>query len=196
MNKNWGMNPTGVLRTRNVKSLYLDMHPLLNRREKELMMGGKAMAAQKVVDATLAKLQLRSGDGRPVTLADSSLKPYQRRVKAREGMGPVVETTTVKRGGASYQVPTPIHQSRRDARAVRWLVDGSRRRLSKDRVHGMADAMALETRHVLGDRERLKERDAESSSAAASRTSYGVSKMLMLHKNAKANRVFAHRRWH
>jgi len=184
------------LRGLNIHSPHQDRHPWLNRREKELMRCGKATVAEGLRNDTRRLLHARSGEGRPGMRSNQSLKPYERVVLARAGRGPVVETVSVKRGGASYHVPTPIRPNRRDARAVRWLVDGAILRLKKDRLHGTPEALALEVLHVLTDREALKDLDAGRLGPGGLHiASHGIQKRLALHKVAKANRVFTHRRW-
>jgi hypothetical protein len=77
--------------------------------------------------------------------------------------------------------------------AVRWLLEGAALRVKKDRVPGMDAGLMLEGLYVL--------RDALSLSSAAGdtdlkdRKSYSMPKRLSMHKTAKQNRVFAHRRW-
>ena len=104
---------------------------------------------------------------------------------------PWVETTTVKVGGASYQVPMPMDLRRSEYLAVKWLVDASLARLKKDRLHGTAEALALETRSVLHD---VRVRQVRRRSVEAA-TSSAMQQKLSMHRTAKVNRVFSHRRW-
>ncbi len=109
---------------------------------------------------------------------------------AVEALMPSVETVTVKRGGASYQVPVPMHEPRQVLMAIRWFLEAAQTRVDKDKVPGMAEAIALEALHVLSDREL-----EASSRSGVVLTSYAVPKRRALHRVAKASRVHAHRRW-
>ncbi|GIS26344.1 MAG: hypothetical protein CM15mP127_07170 [Gammaproteobacteria bacterium] len=46
-------------------------------------------------------------------------------------VGPVVEVKSRRVGGATYQVPVEVSHLRRQALAMRWLVDAARKRNEK-----------------------------------------------------------------
>jgi len=118
---------------------------------------------------------------------------HARRVRVIEALMPTMETVTVKKGGASYQVPTPISYQRRISLAVRWLVESAKHRLKKDRAHGIAEALALEVLMVIAD---LRHREMQKSRGGPlTIQSYALPKRTAVHKAAKVNRVFSHRRW-
>ena len=48
--------------------------------------------------------------------------------QAMENVRPVVEVRSRRVGGATYQVPTEVRQTRRDALAIRWIVGSARSR--------------------------------------------------------------------
>ena len=52
-------------------------------------------------------------------------------MKALEEVSPVVEVKSRRVGGANYQVPVEIRPSRRQALAMRWIVEAARNRNEK-----------------------------------------------------------------
>ena len=48
--------------------------------------------------------------------------------KALDAIAPLVEVKSRRVGGATYQVPVEVRPSRRNALAMRWLVDAARKR--------------------------------------------------------------------
>ena len=94
-------------------------------------------------------------------------------LKAIENSKPLVEVKSRRVGGATYQVPVEIRDTRREALAMRWLINAARARSGK----AMADK--------LGD-ELL---DAFNNTGTA------VKKKEDTHKMAEANKAFAHYRW-
>ena len=48
--------------------------------------------------------------------------------KALDTIGPMVEVKSRRVGGATYQVPIEVRPSRRQALAMRWLVEAARKR--------------------------------------------------------------------
>jgi len=93
--------------------------------------------------------------------------------KALENAKPVVEVKSRRVGGATYQVPIEIRDSRREALAMRWLISASRSRSGK----AMADRLADELL------------DAYNNTGSA------IKKKEDMHKMAEANKAFAHYRW-
>ena len=93
--------------------------------------------------------------------------------QAMDNVRPVVEVRSRRVGGATYQVPTEVRQTRRDALAIRWLVGCARGRSERS----MSDKLAAELY------------DASQNRGNA------VRKREDTHKMAEANRAFAHYRW-
>ena len=85
---------------------------------------------------------------------------------ATRALGPLV-------GGATYQVPMEVRQTRRNALAIRWLITYSKSRSGKS----MAEKLAAELM------------DAYNNRGAA------VKKRDDTHRMAEANKAFAHYRW-
>lgn len=180
----WGMSskdrPSQIQRTMGVPSVHAVYHPRMGRRYKELMRGGKAEVADRRIHETRRYLRQYK----------TTQDVRARRVECLEGLMPSVETTSVKVGGSIYQVPHPLGVTRREAYAVRWLVDGARARLKKDGCHGMGEALALEVLAVYGDRQVLKTKPVQWSP-----TSSAVAQRQNVHRTSKVNRVSLHRRW-
>ena len=88
-------------------------------------------------------------------------------------MGPVVEVKSRRVGGATYQVPVEVRPSRRQALAMRWLVDAARKRNEKSMDQRLAGELS----------------DAAVGKGAA------VKKKEDVHKMAEANKAFSHFRF-
>ena len=93
---------------------------------------------------------------------------------AMENIKPVLETKARRVGGANFQVPMEIKPERRQTLAIRWLVEYSRKRTGE---RGMANKLAAEIV------------DACNSTGGA------VKKKDDMHRQAEANKAFAHYRW-
>ena len=93
--------------------------------------------------------------------------------QAMENIMPVLETKTRRVGGANYQVPMEVRPARRQTLALRWLTAYSRSRSERT----MAERLAGE----LMD--------------AANNTGASVKKREEMHKQAEANKAFAHFRF-
>ncbi|MFA6366778.1 MAG: 30S ribosomal protein S7 [Candidatus Hydrogenedentales bacterium] len=93
--------------------------------------------------------------------------------KALENAKPAVEVKSRRVGGATYQVPIEIRDSRREALAMRWLINASRARSGKAMPEKLADEML----------------DAFNGTGTA------IKKKEDMHKMAEANKAFAHYKW-
>jgi len=93
--------------------------------------------------------------------------------KAVENVKPVLEVRSRRVGGSTYQVPVEIRPERRQALAIRWLIQYARSRGEKS----------------------MKEKLAAELLDAASNKGSTVKKKEDTHKMAEANKAFAHYRW-
>jgi small subunit ribosomal protein S7 len=93
--------------------------------------------------------------------------------EAMEKVRPRVEVKSRRVGGATYQVPMEVRQTRRNALAIRWIISYARSRSGKS----MAEKLASEVM------------DAYNNRGAA------VKKKDDTHRMAEANKAFAHYRW-
>jgi small subunit ribosomal protein S7 len=93
--------------------------------------------------------------------------------QALENVAPSIEVRSRRVGGATYQVPVEVRTERRQALAIRWIINAARARNDKTMV------------------DRLS---AELMDAANNRGN-AVKKREDTHRMAEANRAFSHYRW-
>ena len=93
--------------------------------------------------------------------------------EAIDNVKPTVEVRSRRVGGATYQVPVEVRNDRRQALAIRWLVDISRKR----------------SENTMVDRLSAELLDAANNRGAA------VKKREDTHRMAEANKAFSHYRW-
>jgi small subunit ribosomal protein S7 len=127
-----------------------------------VMVSGKKAVAERIVYGALERITER--DRRD---------PVETFEKALEAVAPFVEVKARRVGGATYQVPVEVRPSRREALAMRWLVDAARKRGEKSMAARLAGEMM----------------DAAEGRGSA------VKKREDTHRMAEANRAFAHYRY-
>jgi small subunit ribosomal protein S7 len=93
--------------------------------------------------------------------------------KALENVKPVVEVKSRRVGGSTYQVPVEVRESRREALAMRWIIQYARERKGSS----MSAKLSAEIM------------DAYNSTGSA------FKKKEDTHRMAEANKAFAHYRW-
>ena len=93
--------------------------------------------------------------------------------QAMNNIMPVLEVKAKRIGGATYQVPIEVKPERRQTLALRWITMFSRKRGEKT----------------------MKERLAGEIMDACNNLGNAVKKREDMHKNAEANKAFAHFRW-
>ena len=127
-----------------------------------VMESGKKAVAERIVYGALETVQQRK-----------NVEPLETFEKALEAIAPLVEVKSRRVGGATYQVPVEVRPSRRNALAMRWLVEAARKRGEK--------SMTLRLSGELIDA-------AEGKGAA-------VKKREDVHRMAEANKAFSHFRF-
>jgi small subunit ribosomal protein S7 len=140
-----------------------------------VMKSGKKSVAEKIVYGALVKAQERikshakkdeegkdSGRhfGSVVDLLEAALSNVR----------PMVEVKARRVGGSTYQIPTEVRAERRDALAMRWVIESASSRGEKGMVLKLAGELA----------------DALENKGGA------VKKRETVHAMAKANQAFAH----
>lgn len=85
-----------------------------------LMVDGKKSTAESIVYSALETLAQRSGK--------SELEAFE---VALENVRPTVEVKSRRVGGSTYQVPVEVRPVRRNALAMRWIVEAARKRGDK-----------------------------------------------------------------
>lgn len=134
---------------------------LINR----VMRSGKKEVARKLVYNSLDLVGQKTKE-EPLTIFS----------KALENIKPQMEVRSRRVGGAAYQVPAPVRGERKEALAVRWLIQSAEARSSKD-FHTFAEKLAAE---II---------DAFNNTGAA------IKKREDTHRMAEANKAFSHFRW-
>ena len=127
-----------------------------------IMKDGKKSVAEKIVYGAFDKID-QAAKSDPVELFK----------KALETIGPMVEVKSRRVGGATYQVPIEVRPSRRQALAMRWLVEAARKRSEKSMDHRLAGELTD---------------PAEGKGSA-------VKKKEDVHRMAEANKAFSHFRF-
>jgi small subunit ribosomal protein S7 len=127
-----------------------------------LMVGGKRSTAEKCLYGAFGIIEERFKE-----------EPLDVFKKALDSVKPRVEVKSRRVGGATYQVPVEVRSERRNALAMRWLVQYSRARGEKS----------------------MQERLAGELMEASQGRGNAVKKREDTHKMADANKAFAHYRW-
>jgi small subunit ribosomal protein S7 len=134
----------------------------LQRFINRMMHSGKKSTATSVMYRSLDLVAERAKRD-SVEVLDQALK----------NVSPMIEVKPRRVGGATYQVPVEVSADRREALAMRWILQAARSRAGKS----MAEKLAGELL------------DAANNTGAA------IKKREETHKMAEANRAFAHYRW-
>lgn len=91
-------------------------------------------------------------------------------------VAPKMEVKARRIGGASYQIPTEVRGDRREALAIRWIIEASRAR-SNNQFHSFAEKLAAEFLDA-----------ADNKGAAIAKKENSI-------RAAEANKAFAHFRF-
>lgn len=127
-----------------------------------IMQDGKKSVAEKIIYKALDVVAEKKGEGHLVVLE-----------AALDNVRPTVEVKSRRVGGSTYQVPCEVRPVRRNALAMRWLVEAARKRGEKSMALRLAGEML----------------DASDNKGTA------VKKREDVHRMAEANKAFAHYRW-
>ena len=127
-----------------------------------MMLDGKKSIAERIIYGALDIIGERGAE-----------KPLDVFYEALDNIRPVVEVKSRRVGGATYQVPVEVRPSRRNALAMRWLVDSARNRSEKSMTQRLAGELM----------------DAAESRGGAARKKDEV------HRMAEANKAFSHFRF-
>src|SRR5215213_8424523 len=127
-----------------------------------IMYDGKKSAAESIVYGAFDSIESRA-----------KANPLEVFKQALDNVAPAIEVRSRRVGGATYQVPVEVRPERRQALAIRWIIQAARGRNDKT----MVDRLSAE----LMD--------------AFNRRGNAVKKREDTHKMADANKAFAHYRW-
>lgn len=137
---------------------------VLSRFMNVLMYDGKKSTAESIVYAAMDTLKKRGG---------ANSDPLRLFHEAMDNVKPAVEVRSRRVGGATYQVPVEVRPERRQALAIRWLIESARKR----------------GEHTMEERLSGELMDAANNRGAA------VKKREDTHRMAEANKAFSHYRW-
>lgn len=127
-----------------------------------LMLNGKKSVAESIIYGAFELIENKGGQ--------DPLKTFH---EAIENVKPGVEVRSRRVGGATYQIPIEVRSDRRQALAIRWIVDLARQRSENTMTERLSGELL----------------DAANNRGAA------VKKREDTHKMAEANKAFSHYRW-
>jgi len=128
-----------------------------------LMHNGKKSVARKILYHAMDSVAGREPETPPLELVKSAV----------EHVKPALEVKSRRVGGSTYQVPVEVRPERRQALAIRWIIQSAGARSGKT-MEGKLAAELLEAFQSRGGAVRKKED---------------------VHRMADANKAFAHFRW-
>ena len=127
-----------------------------------LMLQGKKSVAERIVYGALDEISRKTGQD-PVKVFHEAL----------DNVKPSVEVRSRRVGGATYQVPVEVRADRRQALAIRWIIDSVRSRSENTTAERLSNELL----------------DASQNRGTA------VKKREDTHRMADANKAFSHYRW-
>ena len=127
-----------------------------------LMFQGKKSVAEAIVYGAFDRIEKKGGQD-----------PLQVFHTALDNVKPSLEVRSRRVGGATYQVPVEVRAERRQALAIRWLIENARKRGESTMVDRLSGELM----------------DAANNRGAA------VKKREDTHRMAEANKAFSHYRW-
>ena len=135
---------------------------VLSKFMNNLMYDGKKSVAERIVYGAMGRVEDKM-----------KREPVEVFHEALDNIKPSVEVRSRRVGGATYQVPVEVRPERREALAIRWLINASRAR----------------------NENTMEERLAGEVLDAANNRGTAVKKREDTHKMAEANKAFSHYRW-
>ena len=135
---------------------------LVSKFINNVMKNGKKSTAERIVYGAFSQVEERSGR--------QGIEIFEQAVR---NVTPVIEVKPRRVGGATYQVPIDIRSERRQALALRWLLNAARTRGGRSMEDRLASEM-MDAANNAGNAVRRKEE---------------------VHRMAEANRAFVHYRW-
>jgi small subunit ribosomal protein S7 len=132
-----------------------------------MMLDGKRAAAEKQFYGAMDIIEAK---GTKALGATSAVEVFRIAV---DNVKPLVEVKSRRVGGSNYQVPVEVRAERRQALALRWLIEFSRGRAGRSMMERLAGELM----------------DASQKRGAT------IKRREDVHKMAEANKAFAHYRW-
>ena len=135
---------------------------VLTKFTNSLMLKGKKSVAERIVYDAFDIMEKKTGQD-PLKLFHDAI----------DNVRPAVEVRSRRVGGATYQVPIEVRHDRRQALAIRWIVELARKRSESTMTKRLSGELM----------------DAANNRGAA------VKKREDTHRMAEANKAFSHYRW-
>ena len=130
---------------------------------RALMINGKKNTAEKLIYSSFDRIEKKEKEKSPLDVFKSAIENVQ----------PQIETRSRRVGGATYQVPVEVSPRRKQALAIRWIIDSARKRNENTMIDRLAGELL----------------DASFKRGSSIKKNEDTRKM------AEANRAFAHYRW-
>ena len=124
-----------------------------------VMMRGQKNTAEKIVYGAISRIEEKT--------KQNGLETFH---EALEKVKPLVEVKSRRVGGATYQVPMEVRADRRQALAIRWIIDAAQKRSETTMTERLANELL----------------DALANKGSA------VKKREDTHRMAEANKAFSH----
>ena len=128
-----------------------------------LMWQGKKATAERIFYHALAQIKKRLPDVEPLDVFTQAVKHVR----------PTVEVRSKRVGGATYQVPMPVNDTRQQSLAIRWIIGATRGKAGRPMFLRLAEELL----------------------AAYRREGEAMTKRENTIKMAEANKAFAHFAW-
>lgn len=128
-----------------------------------IMLHGKKETARKAVYMAFDIIKEKTGNPNPLEVFDTAIK----------NAGPQVEVRSRRIGGANYQVPREVRPERRQALAMRWIIEAARGKKGSPIHSKLAEELILASKN---EGSAIKKREDT-------------------HKMAESNKAFAHFAW-
>jgi len=135
---------------------------VLAKFNNNMVVSGKKSTSEQILYTALQMIGERTGQ--------DEMSVFQ---KALDNIKPVIEVRPRRVGGSTYQIPVEVPSNRRQALAMRWLIQYSRERSERT----MAERLAAEI------------------IAASNGEGNSVRKREDTHRMAEANKAFSHYHW-
>lgn len=132
---------------------------LVSKFINKVMQDGKKEVAKNIVYGAFEIIK-KDGKNEPLDVFE----------KAIDNVRPLLEVSSKRIGGATYQVPIEVNRDRGQTLAIRWLIESTRSRKGKSMDKLLAEELAN----------------------AYNKTGVAMTKRENTHKMAEANRAFAH----
>lgn len=135
---------------------------LVGRFINNILKAGKKSLAERIFYSALTAVEEK--------VKEDPVKVFR---KAIENAAPMLEVRSRRVGGATYQVPVEVNESRRIALSIRWMIQNARSRAGKTMSEKLTGEIV----------------DAYNNAGGA------IKKREEVHRMAEANKAFAHYRW-